>query len=520
MIEDTRTDPLPAARERSALERLFRSPASRAWWLFALTGLLLFTGLGVVDLWTLEGRWGLICQEMLRSGDYVHPWLIDRPYYDKPLLSYWLMVGLARVLGTLDGWALRLPSAFSGMLAVWCTYRLGNRLFGREAGLLAGLMLATTFYFVFWGRVASADMMTVAGVASAVTWYVERQDRPGFLFHLTFFSILALTSLTKGLIGAVIPVLVLLPSLFRGWRAHLRWTTLLAALPAALLYLAAFAISGPGGGELGMLGGLYMVFRENVERFFRPFDHEGSIFTYFVYLPLFFLPWTLFFPFAVWAVASEWKRSGPGMRWAAWASLVIFAFLTASGSRRSYYVLPLLPFVALLTAGWVYPPEGCRPRLRRAALWLAAASGVILIAWFGVIRPLASQVTGMRLLAREVRAVLEREGPPERWQFVFWQGPRQTAAFYLSPHRRGEWLESGGDQGVAPLRAALAENPRTAIVTERRNREQVLPLLTDPLEIEMKNWRTLLERMSGLPGSLRSSSFREKNLVVFLPRLE
>src|SRR6185503_8864620 len=122
------------------------------WWLPAAAGLLLLTGLGTVDLWTLEERWGLICQEMLRSGDYVHPWLIDHPYYDKPLLSYWLMVGLAKVIGSLDAWALRLPSAVAGIAAVWCTWRLGRRLLGRDAGLLAGLMLATTYYFVFWGR--------------------------------------------------------------------------------------------------------------------------------------------------------------------------------------------------------------------------------------------------------------------------------------------------------------------------------------------------------------------------------
>jgi len=485
-----------------------------------VAGLLLLTGLGVPDLWTLEGRWGAICQEMVRSGDYVHPWRIDRPYYDKPLVSYWLMVAAARALGTLDGWALRLPSALSGLLAVWCTYRLGRRLLGREAGLLAGFILATTFYFVFWGRVASADMMTVAGVTGAVTWYVERRDRSGFLFHLVFFSILAITSLTKGLIGAVLPILVLLPSLVTHWRVHLRFTTLLAAIPAAALYLATFALSGTGGGDLSMQGGLEMVFKENVERYFKPFDHQGGLFTYFVYLPLYFVPWTLFLPFAVWAAAADWKRSGPGTRWAAWASLVIFAFLTASGSRRSYYVLPLVPFVAILTAGWICPSEGGGLRRRKAALWLAAASGVILFGWFGLVRPLAAEVVGIRPLAREVREILEREGPPERWQFVFWQVEKESVAFYLTPHRRGQWVATSGEAGTASLKTLLAESPRTAVVTERRNREQILSLLPRSFEIEMKSWRDLLERMSWLPASLRSTSYREKDLVVLVPRLE
>lgn len=32
-------------------------------------------------------------------------------------------------------------------------------------------MLATTFYFVFWARVATADILTVFGLLAAVWWY-------------------------------------------------------------------------------------------------------------------------------------------------------------------------------------------------------------------------------------------------------------------------------------------------------------------------------------------------------------
>ena len=104
---------IPMSLER----RLWGQPAS-VWLLLGATALLLFTQLGAAELWTLEGRWAGVCMHMLRSGDYLHPYLFGDAYYDKPLLSYWLALASARLLGGFNETALRLPSAFSGLLAV------------------------------------------------------------------------------------------------------------------------------------------------------------------------------------------------------------------------------------------------------------------------------------------------------------------------------------------------------------------------------------------------------------------
>ena len=44
------------------------------------------------------------------------------------------------------------------------------------------------------------------------------------------------------------------------------------------------------------------------------------------------------------------KRLDRRTLWVAGAMAIIFLFFTASGSRRSYYILPILPFCALLTS--------------------------------------------------------------------------------------------------------------------------------------------------------------------------
>src|SRR5437764_11174175 len=164
----------------SLARRLWDQPSS-ARLLVATTALLLFVKLGAAELWTLEGRWAAICAHMLRSGDYLHPYLFGQAYYDKPLLSYWLMIASAGLLGRLDETALRLPSALAGIASVWLLYRLGSLRFGRSTGLIAGFVLATSYMFVFWSRVASADVLNVAGTVAAVTWYFARRDRLGFV---------------------------------------------------------------------------------------------------------------------------------------------------------------------------------------------------------------------------------------------------------------------------------------------------------------------------------------------------
>ena len=63
--------------------------------LLAATALLLLLGLGSRELWGAETRWANIALQMLQSGDYFDPYLKGSPYYDKPLLSYWLITATA-----------------------------------------------------------------------------------------------------------------------------------------------------------------------------------------------------------------------------------------------------------------------------------------------------------------------------------------------------------------------------------------------------------------------------------------
>jgi hypothetical protein len=95
---------------------------------------------------------------------------------------------------------------------------------------------------------------------------------------------------------------------------------------------------------------LSMMWKENVLRFFEPFDHEGPIYTYFVRIFDLAAPWSLFVPPAlVHFLRGRREQKDDGIMEVLLAFAAIFLFFTLSGSRRSYYLLPILPFAAMLS---------------------------------------------------------------------------------------------------------------------------------------------------------------------------
>ena len=457
-------------------ERLW-GPRARLGWLLGAAVALLLVMLAGRELWTLEARWADICWRMIYSGDYVHPNLGGLPYYDKPLLSYWLMILIARLSGGLSVWALRLPSVLAGLLALWCTFDVGRQLIDRRSAFLAGWMLATTHFFIFWSRTASADMLNLGGIMAAVAWYVRRRDTPGFTTAAIFFLILAVTSLFKGLVGAVVPVLVIAPHLCaaRRWRRYRLPSVLLAAVPAVVVYLAPFWAStyfGSGAAtDATAAAGLYQVYRENILRYFAPFDHRDPVYTYLLYGPIYMLPWTVFVVPTLWTLPRRWSDLPAGVRWMAWSTLLIFVFFTLSGSRRSYYILPLVPFATLVTAEWVSAALGRNPGWSRRLGVAVALAYAALFLFANVLVALYYSGGGSPAFGRELRAQATAVHPWEAWKIVSLDA-RDKLVLYVEPARPIEMIAAPprGDAGGDAERSCTADELLTAwpLLRERR----------------------------------------------------
>jgi 4-amino-4-deoxy-L-arabinose transferase-like glycosyltransferase len=359
------------------------------WLLLALVCAPLFLQLDHT-FWGSETRWTFVSQTMLDTHAWFDPQLGWRFYGDKPLLSYWLIVLAALPTGHVDEVASRLPSVLAGIATVWITAWLAARLFGRGAALWAGLLLATSYGFFSWARVASADLLNLLFTTAAVAVYAEsilawrRWQIP------VFFVLLAVGGHAKGTPAILVPLAVagvdVLVARRRELLRHAGWIALWAGV-FVVLYALPFVASWLERGDWGLFE---LMWRENFTRATDAYDHVEPAWYYLGILPLFFLPWSAFLPTAL-VGGVRGARLDRGVRFAGIACVVILALFSASESRRTYYILPILPFLALLLAGVVRQAlaaaRGGADALGRAA-WVGAG-------WIRV----PTALTGVALLA-------------------------------------------------------------------------------------------------------------------------
>ena len=370
------------------------------------TAVLYFARLGDRALWSEEVRWAEIPREMIRTGDLFWPTINSHSYYDKPVGSYWLVLAGAPLAGGVNELASRLPSAAAGVLAVGLLIALTRRFApDTRVAALAGAVLATSYGFVFFARTASTDVETVAGVLGALWVGTGSDGRWSGRRTLTFWLVMAVTSLTKGLLGFALPLLVLgcyhtFAAAGGGGKGAVGWIraavgrngwllnawTLLAAPLAGAIYLVPFAVSvsRTGSGE-----GLEMVWRENVRRFFDAHNHRGPVYLYTYVIFGLLAPWSLMLPAAL--VRAHHTRDR-GDRFALAFFWAVFVFFTMSSSRRSYYVLPVLPPAAILVARVVLAEAAgltTWARRLRAGGYAVTAAGAVATGLAVVVPPVA-----------------------------------------------------------------------------------------------------------------------------------
>ena len=166
---------------------------------------------------------------MLASGDFVSPHLNGVLYFEKPPLYYWLNAAALSLPGD-PAVLCRLFGALFGLAGVGLAWRLGLSIGGsRKVGLLAALVLGSSPLWLALSRANILDMALTFFLSAALTcfWLAQAKERgaPGErLLWYGMFAGAALATLTKGLIGFVLPGAVIFFYLLfaRRWRLLLR----------------------------------------------------------------------------------------------------------------------------------------------------------------------------------------------------------------------------------------------------------------------------------------------------------
>jgi 4-amino-4-deoxy-L-arabinose transferase-like glycosyltransferase len=306
-----------------------------ALWLVALAG---WRPIALPD----EGRYGGVAYEMMSDGQWLTPTLFGLPYFHKPPLMYWLDVAALHLLGPTP-LALRaapLLGAWLMGLALWIEARAR---WGEAEAAQALALLAVLPLFYLAGQYANHDML-VAGWISLAVVASRRAFEPGrrrLAWLCLGWAAMALGLLSKGLIGVVLPGLIVLPVLL--WQK--RWADLRFALhPLALAVFAVIALPWFFAMQQRFPGFYdYFVIEQHFHRYTESRFNNAQPWWFFVaVLPLGTLPISLRLPAAL-------RRAGPDLWW----MLVIVAFFSLPRSKLVGYILPaLVPTALLLFEAW------------------------------------------------------------------------------------------------------------------------------------------------------------------------
>lgn len=374
------------------------TPSARAWMLPLAVALLYLLptaynlhiqGIANPD----EARYTCPARDIAERGaSWIVPEFNDAPRLKKPLLIYWMLALAGR---TGDVAHLELATSFRwvpilmGLFSVLCVFGLGRRLIGPRAGILAALILTTTYDFHELNREIIVDPILTGWLT--LSWYCfvvalskleADPTRTPVLPLLGFYLALGLAALTKGPI--LIAVFAVAPmAAYLVWerkrylsgegravwvlhRTGLWWGAPLA-LAVGLSWLAMLWTAGHEDAVKDF------IWNENFRRAAGKVDHNDGIKAYpFLFylqdLPRGFAPWVMLWMPGMalaWKLRKEISSSGKLL---CCAILIPFLFMGLAGSKRAVYMLPLFPVLALFSA-WVWDRAVLEAERTPGAMW-------------------------------------------------------------------------------------------------------------------------------------------------------
>lgn len=305
------------------------------WWI---------TGLFDLD----EGFYAAVVAEMNRRGEWITPYYNGQPWFEKPILLYWMAKPCLAIFGDMIG--PRLPSVLSAVGCYVLVARYARKWLTENAATYSVIVLSSSLLFVAIGRMMMTDMPLVLTFSAAMlTFWESLVGNPKM--RLATAALLGLAVLAKGPVALILFVLIAgwtfwrEPDLRPAFRGQWLLGTVILFGVIALWYIPAYMANG-------QLFVQKFLIEQNIGRFTGG-DKAHTIkaaWAYILYIPVILVlmaPWS-FYIFKAWPPRKDAVDGALFRRYlAAWAG-VIFIFFSISSAKLPHYVLPVCVPLAML----------------------------------------------------------------------------------------------------------------------------------------------------------------------------
>ena len=340
---------------------------------------LLLAAVPLLGWWTYglfdldEGFYGAVTAEMNRRGEWITPLYNGQPWFEKPILLYWIAKPCLALFGAAFG--PRLPSVLATLGAYALVGWFAKRHFDVATGVASILVMASSLLVVAMGRMMLTDPLLLLCLTGAVLTFWESLVGDPRWRLLTALG-LGFGVLAKGPVACILFVALAAitywrePELRPKFKGQWFLGTIILILVVALWYVPAYLVDGHVFVQKFLI-------EQNVGRF----TGGDQAHTVRGVAGLFFYPVVILVAFAPWSVTliKAWKTPPTDgqsalRRYLTTWFLVVLVFFTAAGAKLPSYVLPLAPSVAILVgsymaAGW---DELTVKRLAYSGVWLLA----------------------------------------------------------------------------------------------------------------------------------------------------
>ena len=300
-----------------------------------------------------EGRYVEIAREMAESGDYVTPRLNGVKYFEKPPLFYWLEAASIKLMG-IDFAKSRIVQCSLAVLGCLFLMIAAFKAYNLSTAVLSGGVLSTTLLYYIQSRFINLDLSLSVFMSASLWCYFLAMvktcniKRKWLLFGFYIFAALAV--LSKGLVGVILPGLVIFVWLIlNGQSLKQKLQTVMTSLyiPGIMAFLliavpwhVICAQRNPG------FAYFYLIYEHFVRYASLEHMRYQPVWFFCPILLIALIPWTGICCMAL--KQSIRERRSDNLFLLSWICS-IFVFFSFSNSKLIPYILPIFPPIALLT---------------------------------------------------------------------------------------------------------------------------------------------------------------------------
>jgi len=347
---------------------------------------------GSLDDWD-EAVYTQMAREMLQTGDWLVPQWGYEPFPHKPPLYIWFVASSFKSPG-ISEFSARLPSALAGIALVVLTYAIGRAVYGRAAGLLAGVLLLTSSGFVWFARYVTIDTTVTRFIYLAIGGYrrITYHRQPAYWYVV--WGAVALAFLTKSAAAFVgVAPIVVDVLMYRNVRLTLGsrhfWG---GALIGALVLI-------PWHGNMYYrLSSEFIdqyVFVNVLNRTTSTVDgNSGDGFYCLRVLYVQFLPWVFLLPLALARALIQYRVSPPGERLMVMLTFLPLVTYSSFDTKLPWYLTPVYPAAMILVASLLVGIAQTRGRIATASIAIVTALSVVAMVAIRPEHPLGIARTG------------------------------------------------------------------------------------------------------------------------------